>query len=302
MKSFKLTITILSLILVIVVLAGIYQFITIQKETSLPSDDNVATNYFGNEVKGDIDGDGNLDRAFIITEETGGSGTFYYLTALLKTDKKEVSAGKIFLGDRIAPQSTSFENGIITVNFADRNPTDSFVTAPSVGRSLKIAYNKETGQIVDINAMSSTSTTAIGTTTTSISTSTASTTPDSTAKATPKIDITKLKITDHPWTWTKTVYNNDTTVAPRAKESFVITFTQDNRFSAKTDCNGVGGEYVITENKIVLEKMMSTLMYCDQSQESEFTKMLGEIDNFFFSKGGELVLGIKYDSGSMIFR
>lgn len=195
MKSFKLTITILSLILVIVVLAGIYQFITIQKETSLPSDDNV------------------------------------------KTD-----------------------------------------------------------QVMDPNID------VTSTTTTSISTSTASTTPNSTAKATPKIDITKLKITDHPWTWTKTVYNNDTTITPRAKESFVITFTQDNRFSAKTDCNGVGGEYVITENKIVLEKMMSTLMYCDESQESEFTKMLGEVDNFMFSEYGELVLGIKYDSGSMIFR
>lgn len=302
MKSFKLTITILSFILVIVVLAGIYQFINIQKETGLPTDNNVATNYFGNEVSGDLDGDGMTDRAFIITEETGGSGTFFYLTALLKTDKKEVSVGKIFLGDRIAPQSTSFENGIITVNFADRNPTDSFVTAPSVGKSLKIAYNKETGQIVDINATSSTSTTAIGTTTTSISTSTASTTPISTAKVTPKIDITKLKITDHPWTWTKTVYNNDTTVTPRIKDIFVITFMQDGRFSAKTDCNGVGGEYKISENKIVLDKMMSTLMYCEDSQESEFTKMLGEVSNFMFSQYGELVLGIKYDSGSMIFR
>ncbi len=284
MKSFKLTITILSLILVIVVLAGIYQFITIQKETGLPTDDNVATNYFGNEVSGDLDGDGNLDRAFIITEETGGSGTFFYLTALLKTDKKEVSAGKIFLGDRITPQSTSFENGIITINFADRKPTDSFVTAPSVGRSLKIAYNKETGQIVDINATTSSTT--------------ASTSPSATIKP----DITKLKITDHPWTWTKTVYNNDTTVTPRSKDAFVVTFMQDGRFSAKTDCNGVGGEYLVTENKIVLEKMMSTLMYCDQSQESEFTKMLGEVDNFLFSQDGELVLGIKYDSGSMIFR
>lgn len=295
MKSFKLTITILSLILVVVVLAGIYQFIIIQNKASLPTDENVSTNYFGNEVNGDLDGNGILDRAFIITEETGGSGTFYYLTALLKTDKKEVSAGKIFLGDRIAPQSTSFENGIITVNFADRKSTDSFVVAPSVGKSLKIAYNKETGQIVDVNATSSTSSTTIGTSSTNTS-------PNSTVNQTPKPDITKLKITDHPWTWTKTVYNNDATLTPRAKDAFVITFMQDGRFSAKTDCNGVSGEYLITENKIVLEKKMSTLMYCDQSQESEFTKMLGEVDNFMFTQYGELVLGIKYDSGSMILR
>jgi heat shock protein HslJ len=246
--------------------------------------DQTTTRYFGNEAKGDIDGDGVEDRAFIITEDNGGSGTFYYVTVALKTPTKEVFAGKVLLGDRIAPQTTSIQDGIITVNYADRGPSDSFVVAPSIGKSLRVAYNKETGQISEVNASSSTPT--------------VSTSPNTTSKP----DITKLKITDHPWTWTKTVYNNDTTITPRAKDAFIITFMQDGRFSAKTDCNGVGGEYLVTENKIVLEKMMSTLMYCDQSQESEFTKTLAEVDNFFFSQDGELVLGLKFDSGSMIFR
>jgi heat shock protein HslJ len=282
MKQFKLTIALLLLFLVIIGLAGIYEF---NKGIKPLRDSNITTNYFGNEVSGDLNGDGKLDRAFIITEETGGSGTFFYLTALLKSDSKEISAGKIFLGDRIAPQSTNFEDGIITVNFADRKLTDSFVVAPSIGKSLRVIYDKQVGQIIDITSSSSSD--AIGT---------------STAIVSPKPDPSKIKITDKPWMWVKTVYNDGKVVDPKIKDAFEITFIQDGRFTAKTDCNSIGGEYTFTENKITLDKMVSTLMYCDQSQESEFAKMLGEVDNFLFSKDGELVLGLKFDSGSIILR
>lgn len=286
MKSFKtLIILVIVVILVFVILAGIYKN---QEQADLRTNDNVTTNYFGNEVSGDLDGDGIADQAFIITEDTGGSGTFFYLTALLKSGKKEIPVGKIFLGDRIAPQSTSFKDGIVTVNFADRKPTDSFVDKPSIGKSLFIIYDKKTKQIMATSSIDIFS-----------ATTTASSTPVVTTKPNPKI-------TDHPWVWVKTVYNNDTTVTPQLKNSFIITFMQDNRFSAKTDCNNVSGEYAITasttSNKIILEKMISTLMYCEGSEESNFTKMLSEVDNFFFSQSGELVLGLKLDIGSMIFQ
>jgi heat shock protein HslJ len=86
------------------------------------------------------------------------------------------------------------------------------------------------------------------------------------------------------------------------QDKFKLTFTKPNRFSASTDCNGVGGEYIVTGNKIVFDKMMSTLMYCDNSQEGEFSKALGEVSSFHFTGKGELVLDLKYDSGSMLFK
>ena len=39
--------------------------------------------YFGNEVMADIDGDGRMDSVFYLTEQTGGSGTFYYVVVAL---------------------------------------------------------------------------------------------------------------------------------------------------------------------------------------------------------------------------
>src|SRR5882672_11178341 len=40
----------------------------------------LVTKYFGNEAVGDLNGDGIDDIAFLLTQEGGGSGTFYYVT------------------------------------------------------------------------------------------------------------------------------------------------------------------------------------------------------------------------------
>ena len=47
---------------------------------------------------------------------------------------------------------------------------------------------------------------------------------------------------------------------------------------------------------------MSTLRFCEDSQEGEFTNMLSDIESYQFTSKGELVFGLKLDSGSMIFR
>lgn len=97
--------------------------------------------YFGNDVLGDFNGDGREDQAFILTKESGGSGTFYYIVAALTTADGYKGTNGILLGDRIAPQTTEFKDGQIIVNYADRKPTEPFTTEPSVGVSkyLKIS-------------------------------------------------------------------------------------------------------------------------------------------------------------------
>lgn len=47
----------------------------------------VITRYFGNEVWKDLNNDGVADVTFILTQETGGSGTFYYVVSALKTSE-----------------------------------------------------------------------------------------------------------------------------------------------------------------------------------------------------------------------
>jgi hypothetical protein len=93
------------------------------------------TKYFGNEVRGDFNGDGTEDIAFLLTQDPGGSGTFYYIVAALNISGGYSGTNAIFLGDRIAPQSTEFKDGEIVVNYADRNPDDPMTAAPTLGVS-----------------------------------------------------------------------------------------------------------------------------------------------------------------------
>ncbi len=100
-----------------------------------------AIKYFGNEATGDLNGDGQSDVAFIITYDGGGSGTFYYAVAALKTGDGYTGTNGVLLGDRIAPQATQIQNGQVIINYSDRKPTDPMTTPPSVGVSkyLKVS-------------------------------------------------------------------------------------------------------------------------------------------------------------------
>lgn len=100
--------------------------------------------YFGNEIFGDLNGDGRKDAAFILTQNNGGSGTFYYVVAAINTADGYRGTNGIFLGDRIAPQSTELRNGEVVVNYAQRKPGEPMTTKPSVGVSkyLKVSGGK----------------------------------------------------------------------------------------------------------------------------------------------------------------
>ncbi len=99
----------------------------------------IITQYFGNEVSGDFNGDGLADTAFILTQNSGGSGTFYYVAVALGTDDGCKGTNAILLGDRIAPQTTEVRNGEIVVNYADRKIGEPMTAQPSIGISREFA-------------------------------------------------------------------------------------------------------------------------------------------------------------------
>ena len=97
----------------------------------------IVTAMWGNTIYTDINHDGAQDAVFILTQNTGGSGTFYYVVVALSDIKNNNTIGTngILLGDRIAPQSINIENGMIVVNYADRKKSEPMTVQPSVGIS-----------------------------------------------------------------------------------------------------------------------------------------------------------------------
>lgn len=121
----------------------------VSKVESAPGSASLTTvQYFGNETWGDFNGDGSGDVAFIISKDGGGSGTFYYVVVALKTKSGYTATNPIFLGDRIAPQTTEFRDGKIIVNYADRKIDEPMSASPSVGVSKYLVV--ENGKLTEV--------------------------------------------------------------------------------------------------------------------------------------------------------
>jgi hypothetical protein len=75
---------------------------------------------------GDLDNDGIPDAAAIVVERSQGSGTFYYLFALLSRDGKPVQAGPPdWLGDRSKIDRLSIDRkGTLSVRYVTHKDSD----------------------------------------------------------------------------------------------------------------------------------------------------------------------------------
>lgn len=245
-----------------------------EKPQALGSASKIVTRYFGNEVKKDLDGDGINDVVFLLTQQRGGSGTFFYVVGALNKGTEYVGSEGLYLGDRIAPQTTESGKGrTIVVNYADRKPGESFSTDPSLGKSLILLLDIKTMQFGEV-------------------------VKDFEGEA----DPSRMTLNMKTWNWVRAEYSDGTIITPKVQDKFKLTFENGNRFSASTDCNGIGGEYTTRQSAISFTKMMSTLMYCEGSQEGDFSKILENTTSYHFTSKGELVLELKYDSGVVIFR
>ena len=83
-------------------------------------------------VAGDLDGDGSADAAAILVADPGGSGTFYYLAAVLDRDGTAVPVATTLLGDRIVVDSLVVRSGRIVVGLLTRGPEEAMAAAPTV--------------------------------------------------------------------------------------------------------------------------------------------------------------------------
>ncbi len=240
--------------------------------------DGVSTKYFGNEYLADLDNDGRQDVVFLLTQETGGSGTFYYAVAALNTERGYVGSEVYLLGDRVAPQSIEASQNprhknVIVVNYVDRAPGEPMTVPPSVGRSVYLKLEP-------------------------ISMSWGTVEPDFTGEA----DSAQMTLAMKEWVWQMTEYSDGRTLVPAKPDAFTLAFSDQGMLAVGTDCNSVGGEYLVEDNFLIFSNLRMTRMYCEGSQESEFMKLLENTVSFHFTGRGELIFDLRHDSGTVTFR
>lgn len=106
------------------------------------------------------------------------------------------------------------------------------------------------------------------------------------------------------WVWIQTSFATASSIEPNAPEDFSITFSDNNRFSANTDCNNVGGGFVGgNDGAVSFSEMVSTLMACEGDvKEGEFVSQLSQVFSYRI-EDEELTLSLKSEeeNGEMKF-
>ncbi len=83
------------------------------------------------------------------------------------------------------------------------------------------------------------------------------------------------------WIWVKTLdgvgplAQEGELITPKKTDAFTLTFSSDGKVNGTTDCNSFSGTYSISGiSSIKFGSFMSTLMFCEESQEADFIKMI----------------------------
>jgi hypothetical protein len=96
---------------------------------------------WGQPVTGDLNGDGVEDAVLIVSQNSGGSGTFYYVVVALRDRASGAMTGTngVLLGDRIVPKNLFITGGTIMAMYDDRERDDPMSTTPYIGITKALA-------------------------------------------------------------------------------------------------------------------------------------------------------------------
>ena len=98
---------------------------------------------------GDLDGDGNADAVAILVESSAGTGSFYYMFALMNRNGAPVQLGEPeWLGDRTVVERVSIDRqGIVSIRYVTHGDDD-----PACCPTMKIEdrYRVEKGKLIGI--------------------------------------------------------------------------------------------------------------------------------------------------------
>ncbi|MDO8565125.1 MAG: hypothetical protein Q7R67_00660 [bacterium] len=100
-----------------------------------------------NKTTGDLNNDEKPDQALLLAQSGGGSGVFVYIASYVSGPINYKGTNALFLGDRIAPQSITIANGVVTVTYLDRGKDEALAAEPTIKVTKKFVYKN--GELVE---------------------------------------------------------------------------------------------------------------------------------------------------------
>ena len=217
---------------------------------------------------GDLDSDGVEDAAALLAENSGGSGTFIYLAAVLNRNGNPQNRATTLLGDRVQVNFLSIEEGEIVVDMITHGPDDP-MCCPT--QQVVQTYELRDGELVQ--------------------------TSEEVISAASDSEIVGVV-----WKWVKFLGGDDTTIIVDDPEKYALELLPDGQVRIQADCNMLSGTYKLDGAAgITLELGPTTLAECEPgSLYDEYLEMLGWVRTYVL-EGDQLVLNMMADGGDLFF-
>lgn len=114
-------------------------------------------------------------------------------------------------------------------------------------------------------------------------------------------DSSAPTLTSKKWTWVNTKMSDGAETLPSDPAAFTLTFQDDMRVLATTDCNNGNGSYELgPDNSLTFGPMATTMMFCEGSSQDAYFQQINNIGSYNI-ENGQLWLMLKFDSGTMVF-
>ncbi len=115
---------------------------------SQESSETYTTRLLDTILHGDLDLDGSEDAVVFLATQSGGTGHFVEMAAVLNLNGNASSDSMVYLGDRVVVEAGKIQDGVITLNMRVQGPNDG-MCCPS--QSVTWTFRLEHGRLVKIS-------------------------------------------------------------------------------------------------------------------------------------------------------
>lgn len=102
------------------------------------------------------------------------------------------------------------------------------------------------------------------------------------------------------WKWVRTERPDGSVFSPNDPAQFTLTLETDGQMSSGTDCNSLGGSFIVDGEIISFSEFSTTFMFCEGSIEMEYGADLALATSYDIT-GDTLIIYLNRDVGEMYF-
>ncbi len=121
--------------------------------------------------------------------------------------------------------------------------------------------------------------------------------PNPAAEETVAATTTTTSLIGNVWVWQESTQTDGTTLTPNKPGVFTLEFNADGNLRGTTDCNGFSGQYSEAGSSVSSGPFAMTKMFCEGSQEMDFTNLITGTATFSIEEGTPATLTITGASG-----